>query len=115
MINSTTDPRDARSLANLDAVFRSVHWLSADRRSAPEARNQSPVAVLPAAPQADARAAIASICADLGFAPGDPACVGLGTSNARTARAAANISDWLTYLPRDCVRAMVKEGWHWSA
>jgi hypothetical protein len=114
MINSTTNPRDARSLANLDAVFRSVHWLSAGRRSSANAPRQSQVVVSPAVPQADARANIAGLCADLGFAPGDPACAGLGTSNSRTARAAANISDWLTYLPRDCVRAMVKDGWHFS-
>jgi hypothetical protein len=33
---------------------------------------------------------------------------------AATARAAANIADWLTYLPTNCVQAMVKDGWHWS-
>ena len=31
-----------------------------------------------------------------------------------TTRAVANIADWMTYLPEDCVRAMVKDGWHWS-
>jgi hypothetical protein len=27
-------------------------------------------------------------------------------------RAAANIAEWSTYLPPDCVRAMVRDGWH---
>lgn len=31
-----------------------------------------------------------------------------------TARAAANVTDWLTYLPETCVRAMVSDGWHWT-
>ena len=29
-----------------------------------------------------------------------------------TARAVANIAEWSTYLPRDCVDAMIKDGWH---
>jgi len=31
-----------------------------------------------------------------------------------TARATAKIADWMTYLPKDCVKAMVNNGWHWS-
>jgi hypothetical protein len=31
-----------------------------------------------------------------------------------TARAATNIADWMTYLPKECVKAMVNDGWHWS-
>jgi hypothetical protein len=30
------------------------------------------------------------------------------------ARAAALIADWMSYLPEDCVKAMVGDGWHWS-
>jgi hypothetical protein len=29
-------------------------------------------------------------------------------------RAAAIVADWRTYLPEDCVAAMIKDGWHWS-
>ena len=29
-----------------------------------------------------------------------------------TARAVANIAEWSTYLPKDCVAAMVRDGWH---
>jgi hypothetical protein len=32
-----------------------------------------------------------------------------------TARAVANIKDWMTYLPKSCVRAMVNDGWHWTS
>jgi hypothetical protein len=29
-----------------------------------------------------------------------------------TARAVANIAEWSTYLPTDCVAAMIRDGWH---
>jgi hypothetical protein len=29
-------------------------------------------------------------------------------------RAAANVAEWRTYLPEDCVAAMIKDRWHWS-
>jgi hypothetical protein len=32
-------------------------------------------------------------------------------SAAEMARSALNISQWLTYLPQDCVDAMVRQGW----
>ena len=31
-----------------------------------------------------------------------------------TARAVDTIVDWISFLPRDCVKAMVHDGWHWS-
>jgi hypothetical protein len=31
-----------------------------------------------------------------------------------TARAATNIADWMSYLPKECVKAMINDGWHWS-
>ncbi len=31
-----------------------------------------------------------------------------------TARAVETIGDWMSYLPVDCVRAMVSDGWHWT-
>jgi hypothetical protein len=30
------------------------------------------------------------------------------------ARAVETIVDWMGYLPRNCVRSMVRDGWHWS-
>jgi hypothetical protein len=30
------------------------------------------------------------------------------------ARAAANIAAWRSYLPEDCVNAMINDGWQWS-
>jgi hypothetical protein len=31
-----------------------------------------------------------------------------------TARAVDTIVDWMSYLPRNCVKSMVRDGWHWS-
>jgi len=33
---------------------------------------------------------------------------------AMISHAAEIIADWMTYLPEDCVKAMVNDGWHWS-
>ncbi len=44
-------------------------------------------------------------------------CVALacfGQVDGATARAVEAISDWMSYLPVDCVRAMVSDGWHWT-
>jgi hypothetical protein len=35
-------------------------------------------------------------------------------SVADIARANANIDAWQTYLPKDCVDAMINDGWHWT-
>jgi hypothetical protein len=35
-------------------------------------------------------------------------------NDAIVARAAELIAEWTTYLPEDCVKAMVSDGWHWS-
>ena len=34
--------------------------------------------------------------------------------DATVARAAIIIAEWMMYLPLDCVKAMVRDGWHWS-
>jgi hypothetical protein len=31
-----------------------------------------------------------------------------------SSRAAANVATWRTYLPEDCVAAMINDGWHFS-
>jgi len=36
------------------------------------------------------------------------------TSSTSASRAAANVTAWRTYLPADCVAAMIKDGWHRS-
>jgi hypothetical protein len=34
--------------------------------------------------------------------------------DAAITRAASIVAEWITYLPEDCVKAMVNDGWHWS-
>ncbi|MGA2777883.1 MAG: hypothetical protein ABSF94_10000 [Steroidobacteraceae bacterium] len=36
----------------------------------------------------------------------------LDAKAAAEARAAANIAVWREYLPEDCIRAMISDGWH---
>ena len=35
-------------------------------------------------------------------------------NGAGLARAAETVARWKTYLPEECVRAMMNAGWHWS-
>ena len=38
----------------------------------------------------------------------------LGTTDIAILRAASNVAEWRTYLPDDCVAAMINDGWHWT-
>ena len=38
----------------------------------------------------------------------------VGPNGAAMARAAENVAQWKTYLPAECVTAMMNAGWHWS-
>jgi hypothetical protein len=31
-----------------------------------------------------------------------------------SAHALASIVDWMSYLPVDCVKCMIRDGWHWT-
>jgi hypothetical protein len=38
----------------------------------------------------------------------------IASGSSAALRAAAIVANWRTYLPEDCVAAMIKDGWHWS-
>lgn len=38
----------------------------------------------------------------------------VGRTDAAMERATESITGWLSYLPAQCVRTMVNDGWHWS-
>jgi hypothetical protein len=38
----------------------------------------------------------------------------IGKINAAKLRASSNVATWRTYLPEECVTAMIDDGWHWS-
>jgi len=44
----------------------------------------------------------------------DVVAASIKCKGAAIARAAGIIAEWMTYLPEDCVKAMVRDGWHWS-
>jgi hypothetical protein len=41
-----------------------------------------------------------------------PVCAPRAPLDLLTARAVAHIAEWSTYLPKDCVAAMIRDGWH---
>ena len=113
MLNDTSNSRGFFSMSRLGALFRSADWRTGDHSFS--AARHSPLADTPAGPAAVARQAQESgVFEALGLSRGDPACVGIGRPGARADHALASITDWLSYLPRDGVRAMVKDGWHWT-
>jgi len=57
---------------------------------------------------------LTALLQSVGIDASTAASTSFAQDDAATARAAANIADWLTYLPTNCVQAMVKDGWHWS-
>jgi hypothetical protein len=38
----------------------------------------------------------------------------IGKRDSAASHAAANVAIWRSYLPDDCVAAMIEDGWHWS-
>jgi len=58
---------------------------------------------------------IAALNWDTLFKPGHLVTVAhRGTTGMATFRAARNIAEWRTYLPEECVAAMINDGWHWT-
>ncbi len=45
---------------------------------------------------------------------GDLSSLGRAHTPDEIARARANIAEWSEYLPEDCVRLMIAQGWHLS-
>jgi hypothetical protein len=63
--------------------------------------------------EADNNQRLLSLLDRLGVGP-EVAEASLERNDATVARAAAIIAEWMTYLPQDCVKTMVSDGWHWS-
>ena len=57
---------------------------------------------------------LASLLRQLGVRADSPALLCFAHVDGATARAVDSIVDWMNYLPEDCVKAMVSDGWHWS-
>jgi hypothetical protein len=50
----------------------------------------------------------------LGIGAEDSAGSSIMRDDDAIAHATANIIQWMKYLPEDCVKTIVKDGWHWS-
>jgi hypothetical protein len=87
--------------AGMNAKARSVQWADpAIARSKKTAVNSSQE--------------LAALLQHVGVRADSPATQCYAHVDGATARAVATISEWITYLPENCVRAMVGDGWHWS-
>jgi hypothetical protein len=96
----------------LEPLFKSQH-LDGAAGDSRRAANGHPAVNRSGAWQVDDSHRLLALLSGLGV-DSDVAKASLKRNAAITARAATIIAEWMTYLPEDCVRAMVSDGWHWS-
>jgi len=94
---------------------RSKRDLTAELRSESPAKSERIGSIDPNAGQARCRPAFAKGLAvsahGLSVKSDAPTA---GKINAANVRASANVATWRTYLPEDCVAAMIDDGWDWT-
>jgi len=96
---------------NLQPQPKSAHWIG--NGESRRAKHWDPV-IDPLREHAPNRTKkLSTLLQSLGFGA-HTASGCFGQDGTATVRAAAHIADWMTYLPENCVRAMVSDGWHWS-
>jgi hypothetical protein len=95
---------------------RSKRDLTAELRLESPARSERIGSIDPNAGQARCRPAFAKGLAvgthGLSVKSDGPTAASAGKINAANVRASANVATWRTYLPEDCVAAMIDDGWH---
>jgi len=91
---------------HLDSLLRSLHLTTVTAKP----WMPPPMSVVVDHSRERLRAAVARL--DLPPAVASSPC--FTQSRSVIARAASNIETWLAYLPRNCVRTMVLDGWHWT-
>jgi len=111
MLIDTRRQRSVFAALHLERVFDLVHRGGHDRR-APN-RHPAPVTRQSKECETDHSHSLFLLLESLGM-EANAAAASVQRSDADTARAATNIAEWMTYLPENCVKTMVSEGWHWS-
>jgi hypothetical protein len=96
----------------LEPLFKSEH-LDGGAGNGPRAANWHPKMHRSREREVDDRHRLLALLKGLAVGS-DVVEASIKRSEATTVRAAAIIAEWMTYLPEDCVRAMVSDGWHWS-
>ncbi len=96
----------------LETLFESQH-LDGVAVNGRRAARAHPVMHRSGEREADDSHRLAALLRGLRVGP-DVVKASLKRNDATTARAATIIAEWMSYLPEDCVRAMVCDGWHWS-
>jgi hypothetical protein len=96
---------------NLEPLFKSEHLdcMAGNRGAA----NGHPVMHRPKERDVDDSHRLLALLKGLGVGA-DVVEASIKRNDATIARAATIIAEWMTYLPEDCVKAMVSDGWHWS-
>lgn len=105
MLIDTRSQRELIAALHLEPLFESEQF--ADMTNGDAAKN------LTMANKPDHTQQLLALLQTLGIGAADSAGP-VRRSDNDSAQALANIIEWMKYLPEDCVKTMVKDGWHWS-
>ena len=95
---------------HLEPLFKSEH---VDGVGGRDVTHGHPLMHRPSESEVDNSAQLIALLKGLGVGA-DVVEASIKRNDASITRAAAIIAEWMTYLPEDCVKAMVNDGWHWS-
>jgi hypothetical protein len=107
MIQQPRGQRNLTAVLRLESLLQSTHQWRTHARPVGEGSAVT-------GGDSDPGDELASLLASLGVPAGTSAAARFGHNHAATAHAVVVIKGWIRYLPSDCVRAMVADGWHWS-
>jgi hypothetical protein len=110
MIQQSRHQGNATAVSRLESILQLTQLWRAQTKAGRDAAGTAA-----ASSECDRGEELASLLSSLGLPAGTTAAARFGHNSAATTRAVVVIGDWMSYLPRDCVRAMVADGWHWSS
>ena len=99
--------RDLIAALHLESLFKAANFLGLGERS-------RHVAVAADTLVPDRAGQLADLIRHLDLPPDTAASPCLAQSDAAVARALESIEAWMTYLPANCVKSMVHDGWQWT-
>ena len=105
MLIDTRLQRELIAALHLEPLFESGHFAGITDGDAPKRHTMGGTP--------DPARELLALLQTLGIGAEDSAG-SIRRSDDATEQAMANIIEWMKYLPEDCVKTMVKDGWHWS-
>ena len=106
MLIDTRSQRELIAALHLEPLFESEHFAGMTDGGAAKSHTMEG--------KPDPTQELLALLQTLGIGAEDSAGSSIMRSDDAIAQAMANIIEWMKYLPEDCVKTIVKDGWHWS-